>query len=52
MASMVYPVSPSQKKWPDPTKETPSPLKGEGGGEGELRRLFEHDCFWLAGATP
>jgi len=32
MASMVFPISSSLKKWPEPTKETASPLKGEGGG--------------------
>jgi hypothetical protein len=37
MGAMVYPVSPSPKKWPDPTKEAPSPLMGEGGGEGVQR---------------
>lgn len=29
MSAMVYPVSPSPKKWPEPTKEAPSPLMGE-----------------------
>ena len=32
MAAMDFPISPSLKKWPEPTKAPPSPLKGEGGG--------------------
>jgi hypothetical protein len=37
MVAMVYPMSRSHKKWPEPTKEAPSPLRVEGGGEGEQR---------------
>ncbi len=54
MVAMVLPISPRLNKWPEPTNETPSPLKGEGGGEGLQRstdKLNGHSSLSLT-VTP